>query len=240
MEPPDAAPDWPPPPTAEPLAVLASGGLDSAVLLGEACRSFAAVVPLYVRCGSAWDDLELAALTRFAAELGDPNLRPVVTLSVPTADLYGAHWSLSGTDVPDARSPDEAVYLPGRNVLLFGKALVWCHLNGVPALATAPLAANPFPDATDAFFDEYARIVSASLNGGVRVLRPYARLSKSDVIRRGAGMPLGHTFSCLSPRAGAPCGACNKCAERQSAFLAAGVPDPTEYATTHRSVPCSA
>jgi 7-cyano-7-deazaguanine synthase len=111
------------------------------------------------------------------------------------------------------------------------KALLWCHLNGVPEVAMAPLAANPFPDATPEFFDQYTAAVNRAVGGSVRVIRPYANLHKTDVLRRGAGMPLEHTFSCIRPEPGAVhCGRCNKCHERREAFRDAGLPDPTEYA----------
>src|SRR5437764_53379 len=42
----------------QPVAVLVSGGLDSAVLLGTAARCQPAVTPLYVRTGLAWEDAE--------------------------------------------------------------------------------------------------------------------------------------------------------------------------------------
>jgi len=37
------------------------------------------------------------------------------------------------------------------------------------------------------------------------------------------------TLSCTRPRGLRHCGGCTKCAERQHAFAAAGVPDPTRY-----------
>jgi 7-cyano-7-deazaguanine synthase len=115
--------------------------------------------------------------------------------------------------------------------LLLAKPLVWCHLHGVPEVATAPLGSNPFPDATPEFYDGFARIVSRALDGSVRVLRPYAALHKVDVLRRGRGLPLEHTYSCIRPAAGGVhCGACNKCAERRAGFLAAEMADPTTYA----------
>ena len=131
--------------------------------------------------------------------------------------------------MPDADSPDEAVYLPGRNVLLLSKALVWCHLHDVPALALAVLAANPFPDATPEFFAAFAEAVSRAVGGRVRVETPYAHLSKTEVLRRGRHLPLGLTFSCIAPVGGRHCGRCNKCAERRRAFVAAGIDDATEY-----------
>src|SRR3954464_3620227 len=130
----------------EPAAVLVSGGLDSAVLLGTAARRHPAVHPLYVRGGLAWEAVELEQLNRFLAALAEPTVRPLVTLEMPVADLYGEHWSLTGRDVPGAASPDEAVYLPGRNVLLLSKALLWCRLHDVWTLALATLQRNPFPD----------------------------------------------------------------------------------------------
>lgn len=228
-----AAEPWPPARTVSPLAVLVSGGLDSAVLLAEAVRAYPAVHPVFVRVGSLWEDAEFAHLTRFLAAVAGPSLRPCVVLSQPVADLYGSHWSLTGDGVPGRTAPDEDVYLPGRNVLLLAKSLLWCHLHGVPELATAPLAGNPFPDATPAFYDEFARAVGLAVADEVRVLRPYADLGlkKTDVVRRGVGLPLEHTFSCIRPAGGRHCGACNKCGERIQGFAAAGLPDPTEYAT---------
>jgi 7-cyano-7-deazaguanine synthase len=211
--------------------VLVSGGLDSAVLLAEAARTYPAVFPLYVAAGLHWEAAERAHLGRFLAAVRTPALRPVHVLSLPTADVYGTHWSVTGENVPGADTPDAAVYLPGRNVLLLSKALLWCHLNGMPELATAPLGANPFPDATPAFYTAFAAVVGTAVaSDPVRVLRPYAALHKPDVIRRGRGLPLGETFSCLRPVGGRHCGRCNKCAERRAGFAAAGVDDPTSYA----------
>src|SRR5262245_18078201 len=58
-----AHPDAPDPDA--PLAVLTSGGLDSAVLLAEACRRHGAVFPLYVRFGLTWEAVEQRYLARF-------------------------------------------------------------------------------------------------------------------------------------------------------------------------------
>ncbi len=212
------------------LAVLASGGLDSAILLGEALRTHEAVHPLYVRHGLHWEPAELQHLRRFLDAVQCQALRPLHVLEMPVADLYAAHWSITGRDVPDAESPDEAVFLPGRNVLLLAKAILWCHLRDVPAVALAPLESNPFPDATAEFFDGYQDLVNRAVGGVVRVLRPYAGLHKTAVMRRGQGLPLELTFSCIRPVGGRHCGRCNKCAERRRAFVDAGLLDRTEYA----------
>jgi 7-cyano-7-deazaguanine synthase len=221
---------------AGPLAVLVSGGLDSAILVGEALRAGQTVQPLYARSSLFWETVELEHLRRYLAALGGAKLRPLHVLEVPVTDLYPPHWSLTGRDVPDADSPDGAVFLPGRNVLLLAKAMLWCHLNHIPAVSLAPLAGNPFPDATGDFFQGYEAIVNQATGGSVRVLRPYAELHKVEVMRRGTGLPLGLTFSCIRPVGRLHCGRCNKCAERRRAFGDAGIADPTVYA---EGKPCS-
>src|SRR6266446_8732286 len=134
-----------------PLAVLISGGLDSAILLGDALGKHEKIYPLFIRCGLAWEDVELTHLQRFLTALAAPNLELLTILNQPVTDVYGQHWSVTGRDVPSASDPDEAVFLPGRNVLLLAKALLWCHLRRVPAVALGSLQTNPFPDATPAF-----------------------------------------------------------------------------------------
>jgi 7-cyano-7-deazaguanine synthase len=210
--------------------VLVSGGLDSAVLVAEAVRVYPAVIPIYVRFGLLWEEVERQYLNRFLDAVRTPSLRPLVVLGQPVGDVYGSHWSVTGRGAPAAEDPHDADFLPGRNVLLLAKPLLWCHLNGVPEVATAPLGSNPFPDATPAFYDGFAAIVNQAVGGQVAVLRPYANLTKVDVLRRGRDMPLQHTFSCIRPVGMLPCGRCIKCGERKKVFADAGMNDPTEYA----------
>jgi 7-cyano-7-deazaguanine synthase len=217
-------------------AVLTSGGLDSAILLAESIRQYACVYPLYVRSGLAWEPTELQHLLRYLKALHHPALQPLVELEMPVADLYQTHWSLTGQKVPDAASPDEAVYLPGRNVLLLGKAILWCHLHQVPAVALGTLKNNPFPDASAEFFAGFEKIVNDAIGGSVRIERPFADLDKTAVMMRGRSLPLHLTFSCINPAAGRHCGRCNKCAERRRAFREAGMPDATAY---DREKPCT-
>ncbi|MFM7152444.1 MAG: 7-cyano-7-deazaguanine synthase [Gemmataceae bacterium] len=212
------------------LAVLVSGGLDSAILLAESCQSHDRVHPIYIRFGLKWEPVELQYLRRFLDELKSPALRSLTILDMPVQDLYGNHWSLTGQGTPGADTPDEAVFLPGRNVLFLVKAMLWCERNQVPTVALAPLGSNPFPDASPEFFRDFERIVNQAIAGKVRVVRPYETLHKVDVLNRGRSFPLRWTFSCIHPVDGLHCGQCNKCAERQHGFAQARLPDPTSYA----------
>ena len=211
-----------------PVAVLMSGGSDSAILAADLACQGRLVYPIYIRFGLRWEDVELQYAKQFLAALGSSMIRPLVVLDQPMEDVYGDHWSRTG-QVPDADSQDEAVYLPGRNILLMSKASVWCALNGVHAIYSGVLSGNPFPDASSGFFEILSKTLSEGLNWPIQIVRPYSGLSKTDVLELGRNLPLEHTFSCLNPVEGHHCGTCNKCAERHKGFRDMGINDKTVY-----------
>ena len=214
-------------------AVLVSGGVDSAVLCVDLLREYRSVYPIYVRFGLRWEGVEETWLRRFldAVIAKRSTLHPLTVLDEPIAQVYGEHWSNTGrSGVPGAETADDAVYLPGRNVLLAAKAAVWCRLREVETLAFGILKGNPFPDSTPEFFRGLEATVNLAMSGRLRIIRPYAGLSKAEVLARGVELPLELTFSCLNPVGETHCGACNKCAERRAAFARAGRIDRTEYA----------
>ena len=211
--------------------MLTSGGLDSAVLVADLAEQGRVVQPIYVRFGLAWEPVEEGHLRRFLDTLASgAGVRPLVVLEEPVADLYGAHWSVSGEDVPDATSPDAAVYLPGRNLLLLAKSSEWCALHGVGAIALGTLQGNPFPDSSAEFFDGFGALVDLGLSHQLSVLAPFAGMTKSEVLLRGRHLRLEHTFSCIDPQDAVHCGRCNKCEERRQAFVALSIADDTAYA----------
>jgi 7-cyano-7-deazaguanine synthase len=209
--------------------LLVSGGLDSALLSCRLLRRGVQVHPLYVRFGLSWEATELYWLRRLLASLRCPRLAPLRVVELPVASLYGAHWSFSGRRVPDARSPDRAVYLPGRNVLLLSAAAIACARHRLSTIALGVLKGNPFGDASPRFFNDMERVLGQALGRPIRILAPIRMMSKVQLIRATPGVPLGLTFSCLRPRGRRHCGRCNKCAERRRAFQAAGLADPTAY-----------
>jgi 7-cyano-7-deazaguanine synthase len=235
-----------------PTAVLISGGLDSSVLLAEEA-AHGTVQPVYVRSGFAWEAAEHAVVRELlAAEPFGSRTRPLVSLTVDMRDVYEAgHWAIEGKP-PRYHTPDEDVYLPGRNVILLGKAGVYCAAARIDRLVLGTLAHNPFPDATPAFRSAMGTALSLGLAHPLTIDAPLAGARKAEVIRRGAalGVPLRLTLSCMNPvtvqgpgplvihgdpaPGGDPspvhCGTCSKCRERHDAFLEAGIVDETEYA----------
>jgi len=218
-------------PTA-PTAVLFSAGLDSAVLAAAEARN-GRVHPIYVSCGLAWEAQELEAVDRLLATPAFDGVSPIARLTFPARDLYpSTHWALTGHP-PAFDTPDEDVYLAGRNVMLLSKAAIHCARQSLHRIALATLSNNPFPDATPEFFAALGRALSLGLNHEIEVATPFTSLHKADVVTLGVelGVPLELTLSCMNPQSGKHCGLCSKCRERRDAFHEAGVEDRTEYAT---------
>ena len=219
--------------------MLLSGGLDSAVLLAHEAQR-ARVHPVYVSVGLAWEQAELAILDRL---LTDPafaeQLEPLTRLDLTMRDVYPlSHWAIAGAP-PDYDTPDEDVYIAGRNVVLITKAAVFAVSLGCRRVVLGTLSNNPFPDATPHFFVAMSRALSLGLGQYVDVTAPFSTMRKEDVIRLGdsLGVPLERTLSCMNPsNDGVPvhCGLCSKCRERREAFAAADIADRTAYAQSVR------
>lgn len=213
--------------------VLLSGGLDSAVLAAHEAQA-ARVLPVYVSVGLAWEQAEVAMVERL---LGAPvfagRVEPLARMAFTMRDVYPpAHWAIRGAP-PAYDTPDEDVYLTGRNLVLLTKAGVVAARHGAHRIALGPLAANPFPDARPAFFAAMTQALSLGLDHRIEITTPFLEWEKEDVIKRGVelNVPLELTLSCMNPSPGPMhCGLCSKCRERRDGFAAAGIPDPSRYA----------
>lgn len=205
---------------AQPVAVLFSAGLDSAVLLAMAAAQGPAV-PIYVAVGLAWEAAEMRAAERLlAAPPYAGRVRPLVRLQVDMRDVYPAsHWAVRG-EAPGFDTPDGDVYIEGRNIVLLSKASVFMARAGIERVLIGPLAGNPFPDATPQFFAAMGSALSLGLATSIRIEAPLASLHKADVVRLGRelGVPLELTLSCMQAAGDQPCGRCSKCRERQEGF----------------------
>ena len=184
-----------------PSCVLFSGGLDSALLLALELRSHRPVHPVHVRSGFAWEGAERLAIDRLLKSPVYQDAAPLNTIDFEMRDVYPAtHWAVVGQP-PAYDTPDEDVYLEGRNIVLLSKTAILCARLGVNRIALGPLSNNPFPDASPEFFATMARAVSLGLARDITVDTPLTSRHKEDVIRLGVelGVPFELSLSCMNP-----------------------------------------
>jgi 7-cyano-7-deazaguanine synthase len=218
-----------------PSLVMLSGGLDSAVLAADEARTYV-VHPVYVAGGLAWEEGEQRVIRELLSRPPFSNaphpVQPLTRLEFSMRDVYsGSHWAVTGNP-PAYDTPDEDVYLHGRNIALLSKAAVYAATRKISRIVVAPLAGNPFPDATPEFFAALNAAYSLGLAAPIEIAAPFATLHKEDVVKIGdrLGVPFELTLSCMNPSGTTHCGLCSKCRERRDAFQAAGIADPTAYA----------
>ena len=99
--------------------------------------------------------------------------------------------------------------------------------------AHAEDAANwAYPDCTPEFIGAMANAIFIGSYQSVRLYAPLMHMVKTDIVLLGQGLrvPFVNTWSCY---AGGElhCGSCPTCHARHQAFKAAGIVDPTPYAT---------
>lgn len=147
----------------------------------------------------------------------------------------------------DDRPPDAAgipaTYVPARNTILLGLALAHAEILGAADiyLGVSSVDYSGYPDCRPEFIEAFERLARLATRAGVqdgvrfRIHAPLQHLSKAETIRRGLalGVDLSLTHTCYDPAPdGAACGRCDACRLRRQGFVAAGVPDPTRYATS--------
>jgi 7-cyano-7-deazaguanine synthase len=227
----------------KPAVVLLSGGLDSATALAVARRDGFACHALTVAYGQR-HSAELEAAARVARALGAIDHR-VTHLDLR---LFGGSALTADLAVPKDR-PSEAIstgipitYVPARNTVFLSLALAWAEVLGSfdIFIGVNILDYSGYPDCRPEFVAAFERLANLATKAGVegqgqfRVHAPLVQMSKADIIRLGLslGVDYGLTHSCYDPAVdGAACGRCDSCQLRRDGFRAAGVPDPTHYAS---------
>lgn len=227
--------------TGKPLAVvLLSGGIDSATSLGIARRDGFDCWCLTFDYGQR-HRAELDAARRVAAHAGAKTHR-IVHLDLRE---FGGSALTGDIEVPKGgeiggRIP--VTYVPARNLVMLSVAVACAEAIGAGDVFTGANAIDysGYPDCRPEFIESFERTAALGTRAGVegrsiRVRAPLIDRTKAEIIRLATvlGLDLSLTHSCYDPdEAGRACGACDSCRLRREGFVAAGVPDPTVYAST--------
>jgi len=122
--------------------------------------------------------------------------------------------------------------VPFRNAILLSIACGIAESRGAEGLVIAAHGGDHaiYPDCRPEFAEALDRAVRLADRHEVRLERPFVKMDKADIVRRGAELdvPFGLTWSCYVGGE-RHCGKCGTCVERKEAFRLAGVADPADY-----------
>lgn len=216
------------------VVVLLSGGLDSTCALYEAARQFDVRAALSFDYGAKHNHKEIPCAAHHCRELGLAH--GLVRLNfVP--ELFKSSLLKGGAPVPDGHYQEEtmkATVVPFRNGILLSIAAGFAESRGTQGLVIAAHAGDHaiYPDCREEFMHAMSEAIRLGSYAGTELLRPFIAMTKTEIVVRGAalGVDFSRTWSCYKGE-GIHCGKCGTCVERREAFLLAGVPDPTSYAS---------
>ncbi len=219
--------------------VLLSGGIDSAVALWWAKRTFGEVYTITFLYGQR-HGREIDSAVKLSKIAG---VKEHIIIELRFLKAISTS-SLTDTDreVPRGPYPERGIistYVPMRNSMFGVVACAVMENKNIPNLIFGVHSSDVpnYPDTRP----EWASSLEALLNAGssfsfeksirVRVLTPLISLKKHQIIKLGASMdvPFEHTWSCYSPKGNLPCGECPACVQRLEAFKLAGIDDPLKY-----------
>lgn len=222
--------------------VLSSGGLDSTTCLAIARSEGFEVYSLSFDYGQR-HRVELEAAARCATAHGATR-HLVVAFDLRA---MGGSALTSDISVPKDRTESEMsadipiTYVPARNTIFLSFALGWAEVLGASDIFIGVNAVDysGYPDCRPEFVAEFERLARLATKSGVEggalnIHAPLMHLSKSQIIALGnsLGVDYSITHSCYDPDSqGRACGKCDSCALRRAGFVAAGISDPTRYAT---------
>ena len=219
--------------------VLLSGGLDSATSLAIARDAGFDCYCLSLDYGQR-HRTELEAAQRVASALGARQHR---TLHLDLAAFGGSALTDQSIAVPTSgvEAGIPVTYVPARNTIMLSLALSWAEVLESRDIFVGVNAVDysGYPDCRPEFVTAFENLANLATKAGVEGNRmtihaPLIHLTKAEIIRAGAalGVDYGLTISCYqADEQGRACGLCDSCRLRHEGFTAAGLPDPTRYAT---------
>ena len=215
--------------------VLFSGGIDSTTALYWARRRYDEVAALSFDYGQR-HRVELTLARRLARRLRLPrhvlkiDLRPIGGSALTDPSV-----ALPRLAVVESTAPVVPVtYVPFRNGIFLALAAAWAEAHGFDDIVCGfnTIDSPAYPDTRASFVGAMQRAIdsgtaAASRGRRIRVIAPFIRLKKSEIIRLGLSLGADYSFS-ISCYAGkeVPCGRCSSCRLRERAWKRAGATDP--------------
>lgn len=191
------------------MVSLASGGVDSSVMMLLLKKDGHELLPLFIDYGQLAREKEWAACQDICHYL---DLEP------HRMDISGFGKIIPSGITNSEFHIEKEAFLPTRNLLFLTVGAAYGYVKSANVIAIGLLSNPIFPDQTLEFIQAAQRSISISLSVDIKILAPSISLDKSDTLRlaRKYGLPLDLTYSCHSGKE-EPCGRCISCKERMGA-----------------------
>ena len=216
------------------VVVLCSGGMDSVTALHWAAQQHSVRAVLSFDYGAKHNARELPFAAEHARHFGARH--EVIQLGF-VERLFASDLLRSGGEIPEGHYEAENMkqtVVPFRNAIMLSIACGFAESVGADAVAIAAHGGDHaiYPDCREEFMRAMAAAMTAGTYAGIQLLRPFIARNKAQIAAEGArlGVDFSRTWSCYKGAA-IHCGKCGTCVERREAFIAAGLPDPTAYAS---------
>ena len=218
-----------------PIAVLLSGGMDSATCLWwlRDQHPDAALHAVSIDYGQR-HRVEIEFAAQLARRICAHSHR---TLRLDLSSLAGNPLTDPSVDLPAASDRRQAATIvPFRNLLFITAAAAYAETQDITDIYIAPVRDDfeAYRDCRREFYDalEATLRLGGTVDRAIRLHTPFVDKWKSEVIALGLqlGVPYELTHTCYAGRRPA-CGRCDACAERQAAFHANNADDPLAYET---------
>jgi 7-cyano-7-deazaguanine synthase len=191
------------------IVVLASGGVDSSLMMFLLKKEGHEIFPLFIDYGQ---------LAREKEWVSCQNLCHFLELEPFRIDISGFGKSIPSGITDSELDIEKNAFLPTRNLLFLTLGAAYGHVKSANVIAIGILANPIFPDQTPDFVQAAQNSISKALGANTIIMTPLISLDKRDTLRlaRKYGLPLDLTSSCHSSSK-EPCGHCISCKERLAA-----------------------
>jgi len=214
--------------------VLLSGGMDSVAAFYEAMSQHKVVAAISFDYGAKHNHKELPFAAYHCRKFNIEHR--VIPLNF-VGELFKSDLLKSGGAIPDGHYEEQTMkstVVPFRNGIMLSTAAGFAESRDATGLVIAAHAGDHaiYPDCREDFMKAMADAIRLGTYAGIKLLRPFITMTKSDIASRGQalGVDFARTWSCYKGGT-LHCGTCGTCVERREAFLVAGVADPTIYSS---------
>jgi 7-cyano-7-deazaguanine synthase len=191
------------------IVALASGGIDSSVMMFLLKKDGHELMPLFIDYGQLAREKEWIAVKKISQHF---------SLNPQKMDISGFGDTIPSGITNKKLDIERDAFLPTRNLLFLTVGAAYGYSKSVGVIAIGLLSSHIFPDQTEEFIQTAQQCLSSCLGIEINILAPLIALDKIDVLKLAQKyeLPVGLTYSCHTGN-DKPCGQCISCREIMTA-----------------------